>query len=646
MDTNELIIEGQTDLPKPKNKKPYIFALLLLVICLVSGIYIYASNPVRQLQRYLDNDDYTNAIIVYNDKIHGGSDEATFNTIFLEHITTTTDSWMEEEIDYKEAAALLEIIEGIDNPDISKKATIKKEFILLEGENSELHLKAEESYSSKDYIGAMGIIKTINPEYSQVDSANALYDTCKEIILAQVANPSTVEEFENGIALLDECLVKVDEPAFVEKKQFLETELVIFKNIVSIIENAETLYNNGDFKEAFESISNGINKYPDRDQLKEAQEIFIQTYIATVAMDVKTACESEDYKKALSILDTAIGEYNCEEFALLKESVREQKSWLYRTYKNTKEKIQAMANALNSEDFDIGQATKDAGNYVLKSGEKLILGDYSEENVTVLSMGANVFASISGLDTVLDVRDLAYDIQHIGEEEYIVARLAVDTIALIPIIGMVKYFKYTDEVADGVKTISNVADQVSDASKSAENMAEILATAKTADNLGEALDNAADASKTVDKVDTVADTVKHYPHKTTTYEQFKGQEIAGVKYESKNVDYSTGEYFEAVFPIFNSKFDFKLKPENFKSTASVHKAKANEALKEMVENDKNFAKQFTRKQLQQIKNGELPKELVWHHSEDEGVLQLVDRATHEKAKHTGGMSLWGRGYNN
>ena len=66
----------------------------------------------------------------------------------------------------------------------------------------------------------------------------------------------------------------------------------------------------------------------------------------------------------------------------------------------------------------------------------------------------------------------------------------------------------------------------------------------------------------------------------------------------------------------------------------------------MVENDKNFAKQFSKKQLKQIKNGELPKEFVWHHSEDEGLLQLVDRATHEQAKHTGGMSLWGRGYNN
>lgn len=647
MDKNELIIKEQQSILKQKNKKPIIFAILALIICLVSGLYIYASVPARQLQRHLDKQDYESAVLVYNNKIHGRLDEDTFYPIFQEHITTITDSWMQEELEYKEAAALLEIFEGIENPDVSKHATSKKVFIILEGENGLLHQKAEECYSAKDYIGTMDIIETINPAYSQAESAKDLYDICKETILAQVTNLSTIEAIENGIVLIDDCLAKVDEPAFVEKKQFLESELIIFKDIVSIIDNAEILYNNGDFKEAFESISSGIQKYPDRSQLIEAQEIFVQTYIATVALDVKTACESEDYKMALSILDTAMAEYSCEEFDLLKESVREQKSWLYKTYKNTKEKIQAMANALNSEDFDIEQATKNAGNYILKSGEKLILGDYSEENVTVLSMGANVFASITGLDTILDIRDLAYDIQHIGEEDYIVAQLAVDTIALIPIIGMVKYFKYTDEVADGVKTVSNVADQISDASKSAENMAEILATTKTADNLGEALDNAADVSKNADTVaDTTQDVAKHYRHEKTINQDLKDKKhpISGIMFKSKKVEYSDGRLIEGVFPVFKSKFDFNLEPKYFKSDETVHFAKANEGLKEALENNKMLKYKFNKSQLADIEAGKTPNGYTWHHNEEEGLLQLVDRTIHNQTNHTGGMKLWGKGY--
>ena len=68
-------------------------------------------------------------------------------------------------------------------------------------------------------------------------------------------------------------------------------------------------------------------------------------------------------------------------------------------------------------------------------------------------------------------------------------------------------------------------------------------------------------------------------------------------------------------------------------------------MQQQITSNKSVAKKFTEGQIQQINNGILPEEFVWHHSEDEGVLQLVDRAIHEKIGHTGGMSLWGAGYN-
>lgn len=353
MTTNELNIKEQSDIQDPGSKNLHIITLLFLFIGIVIGISLYANNPIRQLQRHLDNKDYVNAIIVYNDKIQGGSDEDIFNPIFSEHITATTDSWMADELDYKEAATLLEIIEGIDNDDISIQAATQKEFILLEGANSELHLKAEECYSSKDYIGAMDIIETINPEYSQVDSAHNLYDICKESILAQVANPITVESFKKNIALLEKYLTLVEEPDFLNTKLTLEKELIIFKDIINIIEKAEAFYDKGKFREAFATVEAGLKKYPTRAELIESNIILHEMYVVSVTQQIKTACEKEDYKTALSIIDIAIGEYDCEEFQLLKESVNEQKSWLYRTYKEIKEKFNALTTGWKNEEFDV-----------------------------------------------------------------------------------------------------------------------------------------------------------------------------------------------------------------------------------------------------------------------------------------------------
>ena len=62
----------------------------------------------------------------------------------------------------------------------------------------------------------------------------------------------------------------------------------------------------------------------------------------------------------------------------------------------------------------------------------------------------------------------------------------------------------------------------------------------------------------------------------------------------------------------------------------------------------NNAKIHTAEQIEQIKEGVIdgsaPDGFVWHHNEEEGVIQLVDRVTHERTGHMGGRAIWGGGY--
>ncbi|WP_140329359.1 HNH endonuclease, partial [Vibrio parahaemolyticus] len=73
---------------------------------------------------------------------------------------------------------------------------------------------------------------------------------------------------------------------------------------------------------------------------------------------------------------------------------------------------------------------------------------------------------------------------------------------------------------------------------------------------------------------------------------------------------------------------------------------ANEALKEKVENDPEFAKQFSDEQLEQIENGETPDGYTWHHSEEYGEMQLISTEDHQNNRHTGGKAIWGGGKEN
>ena len=139
--------------------------------------------------------------------------------------------------------------------------------------------------------------------------------------------------------------------------------------------------------------------------------------------------------------------------------------------------------------------------------------------------------------------------------------------------------------------------------------------------------------------------VKEPRHIKTINEDLKGKKHpeTGVPYE-KHVFRLNGELVEGVFPKFESKFDTYL-PKELRTASDNEQFKyCTEKLKQRIERDPEFAKQFTPRQLEQIKNGE-PRisGLSWHHNEIPGKMQLVNSDVHSKTGHTGGRNLWGGG---
>ena len=130
---------------------------------------------------------------------------------------------------------------------------------------------------------------------------------------------------------------------------------------------------------------------------------------------------------------------------------------------------------------------------------------------------------------------------------------------------------------------------------------------------------------------------KHIP---TINEGMAGKSINGVKF-ARRVFMLNGEKVEGVFPVFKSEFNVKL-PENlYKASDNEQMRYCTKKLAERIERNPEFAKKFTPRQLEQIKNGE-PRisGLTWHHSEIPGKMQLVETKTHVMSGHTGGNSIW------
>lgn len=119
--------------------------------------------------------------------------------------------------------------------------------------------------------------------------------------------------------------------------------------------------------------------------------------------------------------------------------------------------------------------------------------------------------------------------------------------------------------------------------------------------------------------------------------------ITGVPFEKKIIELPSGEIVEGVFPEFPVTYEVQLDEQQYLDSDARQFKTAIGKLTQEIENNPDLQKKFTPEQLEQIKYGETPEGYVWHHSEQPGVLQLVDKDLHDKSGHTGGRNLWGGG---
>ncbi|MBF0780468.1 HNH endonuclease [Granulicatella sp. 19428wC4_WM01] len=123
-----------------------------------------------------------------------------------------------------------------------------------------------------------------------------------------------------------------------------------------------------------------------------------------------------------------------------------------------------------------------------------------------------------------------------------------------------------------------------------------------------------------------------------------GKNIAGRLELANKVHPVTGVPFDSDgFPIFEVLGEMNLQPEDYLKSRATHFDRASKDLYNQILNNSDLASQFTSTEIEIFKNGGIPKRFTWHHHQNEGLMQLVDRKIHRKTGHIGGYSIWGKG---
>jgi uncharacterized protein YukE len=100
------------------------------------------------------------------------------------------------------------------------------------------------------------------------------------------------------------------------------------------------------------------------------------------------------------------------------------------------------------------------------------------------------------------------------------------------------------------------------------------------------------------------------------------------------------------FPIFEPKFEARFGPDMYQAKDRSQFKVANQQLHDAIQKDPELAGKFTSEQLEMIAKGITPKGYTWHHHQEEGLLQLVNKKVHSQTGHTGGRAIWGGGQEN
>ena len=118
-----------------------------------------------------------------------------------------------------------------------------------------------------------------------------------------------------------------------------------------------------------------------------------------------------------------------------------------------------------------------------------------------------------------------------------------------------------------------------------------------------------------------------------------------VPYVRKSIETDPGKYVEGVFPDFSkvTLSEARLTENLLKATDAEQFKFCNEKLNDAFNKGQIETDKLTPRQLEQIKNGDKPEGLTWHHNEEKGLMELVPSNIHQNTAHTGGKSIWGGG---
>lgn len=304
--------------PKKKKKpipKGKIVLFSIIGVVLAVGITVavllfrWYNSAEQKILRAFDAGDYDSAVILMEEDSSASKSKEVINQL-KERIANIQAGFVNSTIEYSSAMMELDTIKKLKVNGVSDELDAARSYI--DGLNSSRtnFATAESFFATGDYAEAITNYRlVIEDDANYVAAVEKLTDAVnkyRDAILEKANEYATAKLYTDAIALLNEALktipndTKITEQIRIYEKDNLE------KLKSDALQTASNYAMNGDYLNAFKSLTDTMNSQATDAELVSAYNSYYDAYVAQVKAEANTKMEEKDFDGALAGLNVAL----------------------------------------------------------------------------------------------------------------------------------------------------------------------------------------------------------------------------------------------------------------------------------------------------------------------------------------------------
>ena len=273
----------------------------IAVILIIGAVFgLTRDTSVKDCISYLENNNYQEAISLYNESISGkAKKEQTINPLLENEINENFELYCQNITTYDAILSNLIVISEINNSFLSELAKSKIDILSSLETSRIIFEEGMDSFNGEDYIAAIEDFLKVSSISEFYDDSQVQINSSVERIIEPLSGVTSSAEAENGILLVEKAIGLLP-----DNKSLKECLKILIR--VSASDKAEKYVEENDYKNAFTTLNDALNRLPADEELSSKLEGFIAEFKTKIFDEASKSASENDYSSVFTIIENAI----------------------------------------------------------------------------------------------------------------------------------------------------------------------------------------------------------------------------------------------------------------------------------------------------------------------------------------------------